>query len=268
MADQPKIVIEKTSDGIAWTDPTGKRQEFCRPIRTLWLNVQNLRSTCSIRKEDVSSLQTALMGTALVEDYGLQVIGFPATKTKSVDLGFHPYSKEEADRIAANAQEPFTTVSVGHMTSDWEIGNKDGWYCSVYLPADQLQRLAQAFQAGSIASMVIGVSLTHNAYVTTGDSYAPPSCKVQWYFSPSSGSDQASVNAGGELSFINYHTPEINLVPAPTPDSDPEIPAFQSPPDPLHAKLDATVAQLAGIRSSLKLIGWAIVALAGIALFK
>jgi len=269
MTKQPKVVIEKTEDGIAWTDPAGKRETFEQPIRTLWLEVQELKAVKTLNwmlttENPDLPLELSVQGQAILEDRGIEVIGYPNTRTRTLTIGFHPLRPDHPKRPSGGLQ----SAMVGFSLGDWEIGDDDQWWISIYLSPIQLSDLLQAFHAGQIRKLTLGLDLS-GAYVT--EKYTPPSARLYWYIPPDESLAGHSKTASGALTVMNIETATINLrQPNPTDEPDPsddsEVPP--TPQDRLGPTIEALTAKLGGIHKSLSFIFWALVVLVAVSMFK
>lgn len=145
MSEKVEITIEKTDRGIEWTSPEGDKQEYRIPIRSFHLEVQKLsliQTTGSIYLDKESfgkdaNLIKRFNGEAILQDYGVEVIGDKKTKSRniSIELGIIPSEviKYQKERLNDN----FVTAHLYFFKADWEIGNKEQWVLCVDLQPSQ-----------------------------------------------------------------------------------------------------------------------------------
>lgn len=268
MPDDAKTTIEKTENGIAWTDDAGKRHEYrAETTRGFYLQLQELKAGLSLTRyladdEPIDAPFTfTLSGKALLEDRSIQVIGDPGTASKDLDVSIQELTAGEQERI--ESKSGFKQANLFYFAHDWEIGNAAGWSACIYLPPAQFQPLKQAWEAKQIAKFSIGLRFEEGAYVD--DWYAPPSARINWFIAHGT---YSAKSASGHVSSLNLEKTAIDLRPPMIANIDSEedfLPEAEPPPskeEALSAQLNVISQKLEGIYKHLGWIFWAIVAVA------
>jgi hypothetical protein len=253
--------IEQTERGVAWTDAEGQRHDYERPIRTLYLRIQELASIFSLNQfqDDApldSPLSPELRGNALIEDRSLSVIGRPETSSRAIDVSFVALDETRLARIREGARP----VQLSYMESDWEIGNDAGWWTRITLPVSQFQLLAEAYESGKLTKVSIGLDMEH-MFLDQG--FYVPRDRLDWFVEPTT-SGAKMVN--GEVAALTIETAPIDLRPPeprePGMDVADDIPDSKpKPKDSIAPALNNLADKIEGVQKVLVWIFWVLVVL-------
>ena len=221
-----KVEIEKTEKYIAWTDVQGTRHEYERPLRPMQLHVQELRArqaflrpTLPTQFEFSSShgpapetpLQLSFTGMILLEDQGLEVIGFPETKSRLLSVEF----REQGPDIS-----PGPPVMLGCRFNSKEAENAHGWWLSVLLPPLQFQAVADAMASRQLSKLGLSLQLD-NLYIR--EWLTSPEGKTCWYLPPESDPRGGAKVATGTIQALSVETAAMDLRPPPPDEIETEL---------------------------------------------
>ncbi len=261
MDDQRAIEIEKKKRGVAWTDSEGKRHEYERSTRTLYVQVQNLQAFLSLNRQayeepSAASLSPGMRGCGVIDDRSLSVIGIPSTSTRAISVSFSALEGANLER----SKQGYKPVCLSYTEYDWEFDNEAGWWVQISLPISQFQLLAQAYESGKLTKLTIGLEMQD---MFLDQTYYVPRDKLGWFIEPTTlGAKMVS----GEVTVLMIGTTSVDLrAPAPleadAAESD-ETHLFKPQlQDTISPSLNNLAKQIESIRRALHWIFWVLVVL-------
>lgn len=258
-----KVEIEKTERYIAWTDRQGTRHEYEKPQRPMQLHVQELRVHQAFQRSPLPNrfdssgsnaasseipLQISFTGMAMLEDQGLEVIGFPETKSRLLSLEF----REQEPDIS-----PGASVMLGCRFVSGEADHAHhGWWLSVMLPSQQFHAVAEALTSRLLAKLELSLQLD-NLYIR--EWLTSVEGKTCWYLLPESAPQSGAKTATGILLALNLETTAMDLRPPPPDAVEAELlkedTDYRPPIEDKVAHAVAVVAEkVGGLQTVLKLL--------------
>ncbi|MEI7431076.1 MAG: hypothetical protein WCL27_11525, partial [Betaproteobacteria bacterium] len=151
LENKTETVIEKTERGIAWTAPDGKRRTFEVPIRTFYIQARTLKRQHVLQSTENDykdlPLKVSLRCEAVLDDRSIEVLSNPETKSKAIDLSFQP--------LRSDVATDYPRAMMSFNSADWEIGDDDTWWVSVYLAESQFNQLLEACDSKQVAELVL-----------------------------------------------------------------------------------------------------------------
>jgi hypothetical protein len=177
-------------------------------IRTLYINVSCIKysegyhSYQPLDKHCEYHFDQRLFGKGLLDHDHFSIIGSDVPKTSTIPVTFRP--------IDPSPDESAWRALIGWISSDWETGMDETWFCEIYVGQDCFEKMLKARSRGELKSVHVG--LETDAWARTFDQYAPPSATVTWYLRPGrDGSIKFPDNAKGHVRQLYWREADDQL---------------------------------------------------------
>jgi hypothetical protein len=179
------VALEERKDGVFV--PSESCEYFLERIRTVWFEVTSLSVSFHVAAKS-GEARASVSGEARLDRDTLGVIGNNTNQTQTLKCSISPCdwppkeeSKGSPEELLIGLDEFCGYAEVGFSSSDWEIGNPDEWFISVYVPRASFDAMVRATLNGTANRITAGARFD-GLYVH--DKWAPPSIRVTWYLRP------------------------------------------------------------------------------------
>lgn len=264
-------VTELTRGEIEYVDAAGKAWTYY-PANLAWMDVQDLRVCQGYRKPEVIGdpigLTTSLLGSALLHDYSISVIGEQKNITRTLDFAIFPGVPEEKMKdMGLTTTNAFVgpyigAASIGFNREDWESGVNDSWWVCCYLPIETIRGLCDQIANGQLSSLSLAVQMK---YLYQDDhSMAPVGPKKRLFLRPHMGEGSLDwpTTANGYVDFMQLSLAKVTMTPKevegdltePLNPIEPIEPAPKSP-DPVAQAVNELTATVASLKTTLIWVG-------------
>ena len=219
--DEKRTAVEKTEQGIVWTDAEGKRHEFVSTAKTMYIEAVELQARYSVKRhEDNERLfdvpfEESISAVGELVDDNIEEIGLPESRSRTVKVLFYLLTEELAAKLPRSSPDyKLWTVSLFFLAADREVAQEAAWCVDCPLSPAQFNKLSQALGSRQITKLALGLNL-NNAYV---DFEPPlPIGGRNWFVLPTDWLRTPQSKYNGFIRWFNLETPPLDLRPPKSP---------------------------------------------------